>query len=154
MPLSRYRLAALALALGLAGCGPRGGSDPLTIGQLAPRAGPARPLGEHARRGARLAMQLAPADRRAVRGRGVVVRLAAGAADARGLERGVAEAGVASRCLFGGEDAGPGALAGAGGEIVLATVYDAGGLGAAGKEFADRYAKEFNEPPDLAAALA
>src|SRR2546423_5759026 len=56
MPTSASRLAALALASALAGCSPKGPPEPLTIGQLVPLSGPARALGEHARRGAQLAV--------------------------------------------------------------------------------------------------
>jgi branched-chain amino acid transport system substrate-binding protein len=74
MALSLSRLAPLLAALAAAGCGPRGGPDPITVGQVVPLSGPDRARGEAAHRGARLALQLAPEGQREVRGRPVVVR--------------------------------------------------------------------------------
>jgi branched-chain amino acid transport system substrate-binding protein len=56
--------------------------------------------------------------------------------------------------LYGGEDAGAGALQRPGTEAVTATVFAPEGLTEKGKEFARRYREQYHEPPSFAAAQA
>lgn len=66
--------AALFLLLVSAGCGTKLPAKPFTIGQLIPLSGPDKVQGEHARNGARLAVEAAVREGREVSGRSVIVR--------------------------------------------------------------------------------
>jgi branched-chain amino acid transport system substrate-binding protein len=62
------------LVLACGGCGPRSEPEPVTIGQLISLSGPQKQMGEHARNGAGLAVEVALRGGRRVLGRKVAVR--------------------------------------------------------------------------------
>jgi branched-chain amino acid transport system substrate-binding protein len=80
--------------------------------------------------------------------------LAVGPQDFARLRSRLTAAGFSCPALYGGEDAAPDELRSEDGVVMLATAYDASGLGDRGKAFAKRYAEKFGEPPDVRAALA